>query len=79
MYNPQFFNKQKLYAILQKDAEVTSYLPQTLPLTSKTVLYDMLNLHPFVYVKPVQGMAGQGIYRIQKQRDGGFLLQYQQR
>ncbi|MBN6187993.1 YheC/YheD family protein [Aneurinibacillus sp. BA2021] len=79
LYNPQFFNKQKLYAILQKDAEVTSYLPQTLPLTSKTVLYDMLNLHPFVYVKPVQGMAGQGIYRIQKQRDGGFLLQYQQR
>ncbi|MFT9848327.1 YheC/YheD family endospore coat-associated protein [Aneurinibacillus sp. REN35] len=78
LYNPQFFNKQKLYATLQKDADVAPYLPQTITLTAKNALYEMLAAYPFVYVKPVQGMAGQGIYRIQKRAEGGFLLKYQQ-
>ncbi|GED13908.1 YheC/YheD family endospore coat-associated protein [Aneurinibacillus migulanus] len=79
LYNPQFFNKQQLYAALQRDTDITPYLPQTVMFTSKALLYQMLSSYPFVYIKPVNGMAGKGIYRVQKTTDGGYLAQYQER
>lgn len=77
LYNPHFFNKRRLFTILQRDPDVSGYLPQTVPLTSKESLFHMLDLHPFVYVKPVNGMAGKGIYRLQKNTRTSFMLQYQ--
>jgi len=79
LYNPHFFNKQQLYAALQRDSGVLPYLPCTVPLSSKNILYEMLSSYPFVYIKPVNGMAGQGIYRVQRKPTGGYLIQYQER
>jgi hypothetical protein len=78
LYNPHFFNKQQLYAVLQRDPDVFPYLPHTLPLTSKDVFYNMTDSYPFVYVKPVNGMAGQGIYRLQHLASG-YVLKYRER
>ncbi|MEZ2657740.1 YheC/YheD family endospore coat-associated protein [Aneurinibacillus aneurinilyticus] len=78
LYNPQFFNKQQLYAALQRDPDITPYLPQTVTFTSKAQLYHMLSSYSFVYIKPVNGMAGKGIYRVQKITNGGYLVQYQE-
>lgn len=76
LYNRQFFNKRQLFAALQKNATVSDYLPQTLPLISRESLYHMLKSHALVYIKPVNGMAGKGIYRLQR-KQGSYLLQYQ--
>jgi hypothetical protein len=79
LYNPSFFNKQQLYAALQRDPSILSYLPRTIPLKNKQTLYDMLTFYPFVYVKPFNGMAGQGIYRVQRKPSDEYLVQYQER
>ncbi|BAU29546.1 YheC/D-like protein [Aneurinibacillus soli] len=77
LYNPHFFNKRRLFTTLQRDPNVSSYLPQTVPLLSRESLFHMLDSHALVYAKPVNGMAGKGIYRLQKRSRTDFVLQYQ--
>lgn len=76
LYNRQFFNKRQLFTALQKNSTISNYIPQTVPLISRESLYHMLHSHALVYIKPVNGMAGKGIYRLHK-KQGSYLLQYQ--
>jgi hypothetical protein len=52
------------------------YLPYTISLTSSETLHTMLRTYSFVYIKPVNGMAGKGIYRLER-KNSSYLLQYQ--
>ncbi|WP_442603276.1 YheC/YheD family protein [Paenibacillus sp. KN14-4R] len=48
---------------LKKDSGINNYVPQTLPLTEIS-LKKMLQQHHMVYIKPVVGMHGRGVMRI---------------
>jgi hypothetical protein len=75
LYNPHFFNKHQLFTVLQKNEEILPYIPKTIPLLGKEVLYEMIASYPLLYLKPSNGMAGKGIFRLQK-RQGEYSLRY---
>ncbi|WP_035099617.1 YheC/YheD family protein [Aneurinibacillus terranovensis] len=78
LYNPHFFNKHELFTILQTKKEISQYLPETIPLKSEDVLTNLLCRHSFIYLKPYNGMAGKGIYRLEKTGEV-LVLQYQKK
>ncbi len=72
LFNPQFFDKWELFQILQS-TDLQTYLPETKLLTDPQVLFQLLNKHKMLYLKPTTGKAGNGIYRI-SQNAGVFTL-----
>ncbi|MBO8163680.1 MAG: YheC/YheD family protein [Brevibacillus sp.] len=65
-FNPSFFNKHVLFRMLEKTPEVRDSLPETAKLESLAQLKSFTSRHPFVYLKPVLGKAGEGIMRLEK-------------
>jgi len=68
-FNPGFFNKLQLYALLSK-TEHQSLVPETQALTEFQHLASFLEKHPAVYLKPVDGKAGAGMVRIDRKTSG---------
>jgi hypothetical protein len=54
--------------LLMEDEKIRNYLPETRPLTY-TNLTEMLELYPMLYLKPDNGMKGEGIIRIVRQNE----------
>lgn len=63
-FNPGFFNKLDVYEKLLNEPEVEHYLPDTEPFTSFSIIERMLADYGDVYIKPVNGSLGFGIYQI---------------
>jgi hypothetical protein len=63
-YNPGFFNKLDIYEKLYNDANVYTYLPETVPFTSFSFIESMLSDYTSVYIKPVNGSLGLGVHQI---------------
>ncbi|UFJ41507.1 YheC/YheD family protein [Brevibacillus humidisoli] len=78
-FNPSFFNKHALFRMLEKTPEVSSYLPETGRLESLAQLKSFVSRHPFVYLKPVLGKAGEGIMRLEKINRRWRLRQVQEK
>jgi hypothetical protein len=78
LYNPHFFDKRELFAILKRKTELLPFLPETYPLTSPAILRKLLSRYPVIYLKPYNGMAGKGIFRLEE-RNKRYLLQYQEK
>ncbi|MCR8645337.1 YheC/YheD family protein [Paenibacillus sp. N1-5-1-14] len=57
------YSKWKKTKVLLKDSGISNYIPQTLPLTEAS-LKNMLAQHHMVYIKPVLGMHGRGVMRV---------------
>lgn len=64
LFNPSFFNKWELFKWLKQTATCKKYLPRTVRLSNAKVLSKMLELHPYVYLKPESGKAGKGIMTV---------------
>ncbi|MEV2697053.1 YheC/YheD family protein [Paenibacillus larvae] len=65
VFNQGFFDKWTLFEWL-KSRPSRIYIPTTKKLTSKQVLETVIQQHPVVYLKPVQGKAGKGIMKIER-------------
>jgi hypothetical protein len=63
-YNPGFFSKLDIYERLQQDQTVVTYLPETHPFTSFSMIEDMLSKYGHIYLKPINGSLGLGIHQI---------------
>lgn len=68
MFNPDYFNKAKIYDVLRRH-RLESYLPETRPTLNRQALFQMLLRHRGVYLKPAGGSVGHGILRLRQ--DGG--------
>ncbi|WP_082083833.1 YheC/YheD family protein [Paenibacillus beijingensis] len=68
-------NKWTVYLTLKEDARFRERLPETDIYEKPQDLADMLRKYPLVYVKPINGTGGRGILRIEKQKNGGYLIQ----
>lgn len=69
LYNPHFFNKWRLFAWLNKSRLTKQWTPLTKRLKGYPTLYEMMKRKPYLYLKPEDGKAGQGIMRIRYQKN----------
>ena len=58
--------------LLMQDEQIKARIPDTRPLTYENLM-DMLTLYPVLYLKPDNGMKGQGIIRITHNEDCYWL------
>lgn len=65
LYNPEFFNKWKLFEWLKESKATSRHVPKTRRLSGPRTLAAMLAKHDGLYLKPESGKAGKGIMRIQ--------------
>jgi hypothetical protein len=63
-YNPGFFNKLDIHERLIQDETVSTFLPETLPFTSFSMIETMLSNYGHVYIKPKNGSLGLGVHQI---------------
>ncbi|MEH7222697.1 YheC/YheD family protein [Bacillus sp. JJ1566] len=75
-FNDHFLNKWEVHEILKEQEHLHSYIPDTELLTSKDVLFEMLEKYQCVFVKPVHGSQGRNIFRIHKTDEDKYLLDY---
>ncbi|MHC0036813.1 YheC/YheD family endospore coat-associated protein [Pseudoneobacillus sp. C159] len=68
-YNTGFFNKLDIYEKLYNDANVYTYLPETVPFTSFAYIESMLSDYTSVYIKPTNGSLGFGVHQILFDKD----------
>lgn len=64
IFNERFLDKHDVFHALKNDDEVNNYLPESHLLENLATLKEMYNKHRVLYLKPVQGSLGKGIYRI---------------
>jgi hypothetical protein len=63
-YNPGFFSKMDVFERLLQDDMASTYLPETHPFSSFSVIERMLADYGHIYLKPENGSLGLGIHQI---------------
>lgn len=74
LFNTGFLSKLDFWKACSKDVEVKKYLPETKRFRTLEDLDDMLTKFQTVYLKPAKGMQGNGIFVIQEEHDGIYLI-----
>ncbi|WP_197028407.1 YheC/YheD family endospore coat-associated protein [Bacillus sp. EB01] len=64
MFNSYMFNKLEFHDALMKSDETSTYLLPTCQYTDPHNLFEMLNTHHEIYLKPVKGSLGNGIFKV---------------
>lgn len=75
-FNWGFFEKHDIHERLANIPSMHTYIPETIVAPTDTEIRQLLRNHNHVYVKPVHGSLGIGIYRISYAPDDGYLLRY---
>lgn len=75
LFNQTFLNKWETHLILTNSNSLKKHLPETMILDRASTLEMMLNKHPVIFLKPVHGSLGKGIYKI-KQTPYGYKSAY---
>jgi hypothetical protein len=75
-YNPGFFNKQEIFEHLKQNKNAKMYLPETEVFTSIEQLKEMLNRWQNIYLKPMNGSSGKGIYQFTQDKDQNYYCRF---
>jgi hypothetical protein len=76
-YNPGFFSKMDVFERLQQDEGASTFLPETYPFTSFSIIERMLSDYGHIYLKPANGSLGLGIHQILFDRlEGSYFCRY---
>ena len=76
-YNPGFFSKMDVFERLQQDDDASTFLPETYPFTSFSIIERMLSDYGHIYLKPENGSLGLGIHQILFDRQkGDYFCRY---
>lgn len=73
--NKPLRNKWVIYRTLGRVPAFRSHLPVTKQYQSSEDVTQLLKKFPTVYLKPINGTGGRGILRIDRNKDGTYLLQ----
>lgn len=76
-FNSDRFNKWEMYQWLIHDSELSSHLSTTILYTKPEDIFNFLEDHPYLYIKPLYGSKGRGIIKVIKNRDL-ISVQYKQ-
>lgn len=63
-FNPKFLNKWETHSILSKNQELLNHLPETADFDNPDKLAELLEKYKTVYMKPIHGSLGRGIFKI---------------
>ena len=74
-FNDHFLNKWEVHELLVEHDHITPYIPETMLLTSRNVLEEMVDNHDCVFLKPIHGSQGRKIFRITK-KESNYHLDY---
>lgn len=77
VFNSKYFNKADLYRWMCKEPVIGSHIPFTQKYQAPRDAYELLERYNKVYIKPVAGLGGRGIFRIQKSADQ-YVFQYRE-
>lgn len=75
IFNERFLNKWEVFNAFKEETVLIPHLPNTTLYRKASDLDTMLQKHPVIYVKPINGSLGQKIMRI-TQNNGKFTLQF---
>jgi len=75
LFNERFLDKHEVFELLASNEGIASHLPESQLFTQFEQLQHMLHKHPILYVKPIHGSMGRGIYRITMLPNQGFGLE----
>ncbi|MBU8905429.1 YheC/YheD family endospore coat-associated protein [Desertibacillus haloalkaliphilus] len=76
IFNDHFLNKWEVHNILTTYDELKPYLPETTLLTNQESLEQMIETYQTVYLKPIHGKEGKGIFRIQETNNYQFEVDF---
>jgi YheC/D like ATP-grasp len=68
-YNPGFFNKWSIHQLLIHDTQAAKYLPETFRTPSISKMEEMLASYQNIYLKPINGSLGLGVYQLMYSRE----------
>lgn len=79
LYGDKFFNykafgKWEMYNRMKRFQEVKPYLPLTESYKNANQLLELLEQYNDIYVKPIGGKGGKGVFNIQKTQDGKYKV-----
>ncbi|KPN13120.1 spore coat associated protein [Bacillus australimaris] len=72
-FNPYFFNKWEIHEQLLADEKTCPFLPHSEkldPVDALRKIETLLHLHHVIYLKPINGSHGDGIYQLKKEDHG---------
>jgi len=75
IFNERFLDKHEVFELLADHESAKNYLPESELLTSYEQLQQFMSKYPVVYVKPVQGSLGRGIFRLTALTDKTYSLE----
>lgn len=73
-FNPGFLDKYEVYQLLKDHPELQKFIPDTIRITDKMGLKNFIAKHRHIYLKPVLGAKGNGIYRLSHVDEAKFIL-----
>jgi hypothetical protein len=73
VFNSDYFNKATIYDVI-RNAGYDEYLPQSSGELSRPVLFNMLQKHSGVFLKPAGGSVGHGMILISRIDTGGYMI-----
>jgi hypothetical protein len=76
IFNQGFFNKWSVHEWLYQDEETRQYIPETVLSPSVQTLQSMLEKYEMVYLKPIRGSLGLGIFRITYDPKKGYYCRF---
>jgi hypothetical protein len=77
LFNPHFFDKHQLHDWVRSSPDTEGFVPRTGLVTDSLQLQRWLQQHPLLYVKPVDGKAGDGILQIRREGQGWLVVAQQ--
>ena len=70
IFNNHYFSKWDMHNWFSVDTEINSHIPFTILYKSEQDILDMLQKFGKIYIKPISGLRGRGIYQVSKQNNG---------
>ncbi|AMX84472.1 alpha-L-glutamate ligase [Geobacillus subterraneus] len=75
MFNRRFLHKWEVYRLFERHEYLHPHLPKTALWSSEDVLESFLGAFPSVFLKPIHGSQGRGIFCLERS-DGGIRLRH---
>lgn len=80
LFNPSFFDKWEIHQLLQNNEQTEKFLPETYSQPNIELIKQMLDKHQNVFLKPINGSLGQGVYKLfYSSKDNSYYTRYQDR
>lgn len=76
IFNQGFFNKWSVHEMLYNQPLTSEHIPEAFPSPTVDIIRQMLDRHQMVYLKPIAGSLGLGIFRITRHPDGGYFCRF---